>query len=162
MAAGLSIMPENIESLRKALNENSQLTEEMLKPKITIDILLPLGYLTQELVNELKLLEPFGNGNDKPLFAERDLTIKSVLVIGKNTSGLKFRVENTYGREMDALYFGDVDGFFKYIQDTYGEDEALRLKTGRRSQIKLTVTYYPAVNEYNGYKNMQIMIQNYR
>ncbi|TAH75074.1 MAG: single-stranded-DNA-specific exonuclease RecJ [Anaerolineaceae bacterium] len=162
MAAGLSIMPENIESLRKALNEKAPLSEEMLVPKITIDILLPLGYLSEELVNELKLLEPFGNGNEKPLFVERDLSIKSLLVIGKNSNGFRLRVINSYGREMDALYFGDVEAFFKYISDRYGMDEARRLKTGRRTNIKLTLTYYPRINEYMGSKSVQIMIQNYR
>lgn len=162
MAAGLTIQYENIEPLRKALNENPPLTEEMLRPKVTIDISLPLGYITEELVDELKLLEPFGNGNEKPLFAERDLTIRSLLVIGKNSSGIRMRVRNSYGREMDALYFGDVDGFFKYISDTYGVEEARRLKTGRGTNVKLTVTYYPNINEYKGSKSIQIIIQNYR
>lgn len=162
MAAGLSILPENIEPLRAALNKNPPLTEEMLKHKVTIDILLPLGYLSEKLVDELKLLEPFGNGNEKPLFAERDLSVKSVLVIGKNSSGIRLRVINTYGREMDAIYFGDVEEFFKYISDKYGTEEAERLKTGRGTNIKLTVTYYPRINEYNGLRSLQIMIQNYR
>ena len=162
MAAGLSMLPENIEILRKVLNENAPLTEEMLKPKVTIDVLLPLGYLNEKLVNELRLLEPFGNGNSKPLFAEKDLTVKSLMIIGNNSNGIKMRVRNQYGREMDALYFGDIDRFFSYINDTYGPDEVWRLKTGRGSNIKLTVTYYPNINEYNGYKSIQIMIQNYR
>ncbi|NLO09642.1 MAG: single-stranded-DNA-specific exonuclease RecJ [Clostridiales bacterium] len=162
MAAGLSIWPDRIESLRNALNENPPITEEMLKPKVTIDILLPLGYLSEDLVNELKLLEPFGRGNEKPLFVERDLAIKSILVIGRNSNGIKLRVKNSYGREMDALYFGDVEGFFAYISDTYGDEEAERLKTGRGTNLKLTATYYPNINEYNGYKNLQLMIQNYR
>lgn len=162
MAAGLSMLPENIEILRKVLNENAPLTEEMLKPRVTIDVLLPLGYLNEKLVNELRLLEPFGNGNSKPLFAEKDLTVKSLMIIGNNSNGIKMRVRNQYGREMDALYFGDIDRFFSYINDTYGPDEVWRLKTGRGSNIKLTVTYYPNINEYNGYKSIQIMIQNYR
>jgi single-stranded-DNA-specific exonuclease len=162
MAAGLSLSLENIEPLRRALNENPPLTEEMLLPKVTIDILLPLGYLSQEVVNELMLLEPFGNGNNKPLFAEKDLSIKSLLVVGKKSNGIKLRVKNLYGKEMDALYFGDVDGFFKYITDTYGSNEAQRLKTGRGSKTKLTITYYPKINEYKGHKSIQLMIQNYR
>lgn len=162
MAAGLSLIPENIEPLRKALNENSPLTFDMLVPKVTIDVLLPLGYLSEELVNELKLLEPFGKGNEKPLFAEKDLTIKSILVIGKNSNGLKLRLRNPYGREMDALYFGDVEGFFEYISKTYGPEQVQRLKTGRGTNILLTVTYYPKINVYNGFKSIQLMIQNYR
>lgn len=162
MAAGLSLLPENIELLRKALNENPPVTEEMLRPKVTIDVLLPLGYISEELVKELGLLEPFGNGNAKPLFVEKDLIIKSLLVIGKRSNGIRFRVKNAYGREMDALYFGDVDGFFTYISDTYGSEEVQCLKTGRGTKIKLTITYYPKLNEYNGYKSVQLIIQNYR
>jgi len=162
MAAGMSILPENIDILRKTLNESTFLTEDMLRPRVTIDILLPLGYLSEELVKELRLLEPFGNGNSKPLFAEKDLTIKSLMIIGNNSNGIKMRVRNKYGREMDALYFGDPDKFFNYIGETYGPDEVWRLKTGRGTNIKLTVTYYPNINEYNGYKSIQIMIQNYR
>ncbi|NLL73862.1 MAG: single-stranded-DNA-specific exonuclease RecJ, partial [Clostridiales bacterium] len=107
-------------------------------------------------------LEPFGNGNKKPLFAERDLTIKSLFVIGKNSNGIKMKVKNAYGREMDALYFGDVEGFFNYISEKYGSQAVLKLKSGRSTNILLTVTYYPNINEYNGYKSIQLMIQNYR
>ena len=162
MAAGLSLLPDNIEPLRKALNDNPPITDKMLMPKVTIDVLLPLGYLSEKVVNELTLLEPFGNGNSKPLFAERNLTIKSLFIIGKNSNGIRMRVKNLYGREMDALYFGDIEGFFKYISDTYGPEEALYLKTGRGSNVQLTITYYPRINEYNGYKSIQLMIQNYK
>ena len=162
MAAGLSLVQDNIEPLRKALNNNPPITDKMLMPKITIDVQLPLGYISEEVVNELKLLEPFGNGNKKPLFAERDLTIKSLFVIGKNSNGIKMKVKNAYGREMDALYFGDVEGFFNYISEKYGSQAVLKLKSGRSTNILLTVTYYPNINEYNGYKSIQLMIQNYR
>jgi hypothetical protein len=87
MAAGLSILPENVETLRRRLNENTTLTDDLLIPKVTIDIHLPLGYVTDTLIQELKQLEPFGRGNEKPLFAEKDLKIKSALIIGKNASG---------------------------------------------------------------------------
>ncbi|HHV11714.1 MAG TPA: single-stranded-DNA-specific exonuclease RecJ [Clostridiales bacterium] len=162
MAAGLSLIPENVDALRTALNQNTSLTEEMLVPKVTIDILLPLGYITEELVNELKLLEPFGKGNEKPLFAEKDLSIRSAFVIGKNGNGLRLRVKNRYGREMDAIYFGDVNEFFAYIGKIHGEEEARRMKTGRGTKATISVTYFPKINEYNGFKNLQLMIQNYR
>lgn len=162
MAAGLSLLPENIEPLRRRLNEETDLTEDQLLPKVTIDILLPFGYLSEELVKELRLLEPFGKGNEKPLFAEKDLRVKSVFVIGKNEIGLRFLLENTYGRQMEAVYFGDVEAFFSYISEAYGEQEALKLKTGRGSDLRLTITYYPRINEYNGFRSIQLMIQNYR
>ena len=162
MAAGLSLLYENIEPLRRALNNNPPITEEDLVPKVTIDVLLPLGYLSYDLIEDLNLLEPFGNGNPKPLFVEKDLTIKSLFVIGKNSNGIRMRVINLYGREMDALYFGNIDRFFGHISDTYGEEELRRLRSGRATRLKLTITYYPSINEYMGNKSIQLMIQNYR
>ncbi|NLP35796.1 MAG: single-stranded-DNA-specific exonuclease RecJ [Clostridiales bacterium] len=162
MAAGLSLLQENIDPLRKALNDNTKLTKEMLVPKVTIDVELPLGYVTENLINELKQMEPFGKGNEKPLFAERNLKIKSAFVIGKNASGIRLRVINKYMREMDALYFGDLDAFFAYLAGKYGEEEVEKLKTGRGTKIELTITYYPRINEYKGFRNIQLMIQNYR
>jgi single-stranded-DNA-specific exonuclease len=161
-AAGLSMLPENLEPLRMILNHNTSLTEEMLVPKVTIDILLPLGFVTEPLVHELKRLEPFGKSNEKPLFAEKNLKIKSAFIVGKNASGIRLRVENQYGKEMDALYFGDVGEFFGYIKEAYGELEAEKLKTGRGTSAAVSITYYPRINEYNGFKSIQLMIQNYR
>jgi len=162
MAAGLSLMSSNIDILRQRLNDNTTLTDEMLIPKIAIDILLPIGYIAEPLILELKKLEPFGKGNEKPLFAEKAVKIKSAFIIGKTACGIKFRVENQYGREMEAMYFGDVEAFFSYIEETYGEKEAEKLKTGRSPEVPLTITYSPRINEYNGFKNIQLMIQNYR
>lgn len=162
MAAGFSLLPENIEVLRTVLNKSTSLTEDMLIPKITIDIHLPLGYVTEALVKELRCLEPFGKGNEKPLFAEKNLKIKSALIIGRNANGIRFRVENQYGREMDAIYFGDVVRFFEYIGNTYGREEAEKLKTGRSVNAEISITYFPRVNEYNGFKTLQLQIQNYR
>ncbi len=162
MAAGLSLQPGNIELLRQRLNACAPLTDEMLVPKVTIDILLPLGYLSEPLIGELRQLEPFGKGNEKPLFAEKELMIKSVFVIGKNSNGLRFLFENRYGKQLEAVYFGDVNAFFNYIGATYGNEEVQKLKTGRGTSIKLTITYFPKINEYNGFKKIQLMIQNYR
>ena len=162
MAAGLSLEQKNIEALRRYLNEHTMLTEEMLVPKISIDIHLPLGYITQPLIEELKQLEPFGKGNEKPLFAEKDLKIKSAFIIGKNASGIRLSLENKYGKTMEAIYFGDVKEFFAYIGNTYGAEEAEKLRTGRSLNALLSITYFPKMNEYNGFKNIQLMIQNYR
>ena len=162
MAAGLSLVQENIEILRRVLNENTTLTEEMLIPKVAIDIHLPLGYVNEALINELKQLEPHGKGNEKPLFAEKDLKVKSAFIIGKNASGIRLFLVNKYGKEMEAIYFGDVGEFFSYIEATYGEDEAQKLRTGRSLDAMLSITYYPKINEYNGFRNVQLMIQNYR
>jgi single-stranded-DNA-specific exonuclease len=162
MAAGLSLVPENIDTLRSVLNRNTSLTEEMLVPKVSIDIHLPLGYITEALVNELRQLEPFGKGNEKPLFAEKELRVKSAFIIGKNASGIRLYLINKYGKEMEAIYFGDVNEFFSYIAASYGEEEAQKLRTGRSPKATLAITYYPKINEYNGFRNVQLMIQNYR
>lgn len=162
MAAGLSLDYDQVDALRKQLNENTVLTEEDLVPKVTIDLQMSLGYVTESLVNELRQLEPFGKGNEKPLFVEKNLRIKSLFVIGKNSSGIRFRLEDRYKKELDALYFGDVEGFFAYIGKQYGEEAVKQLKTGRGTGIELAVTYFPKINEYNGFKNLQLLIQNYR
>lgn len=162
MAAGLSMKRDNIDLLRKSLNENNKLTDNMLRRKVTIDVELPLGYVDYKMIDELKILEPFGKGNTKPLFAERDLKIKSAFIIGKNSSGIRFKLENKYKKQMDGIYFGDVERFFNYIADEYGQEEADKIRTGRQSQIPLTITYYPKINEYRGFKNIQLMIENYR
>ncbi len=162
MAAGFSLLKENLEILRNMLNENTALTDEMLIPKVTIDIHLPLGYINEGLIKELNLLEPFGKGNEKPLFAEKNVKIKSAFIIGKNASGVRLRIENQYNKTLDAIYFGDVVQFFQYIADTYGSEEAEKLKTGRGINALMSFTYYPKINEYNGFKTIQLMIQNYR
>ena len=162
MAAGLSLRMEQVEILRKRLNESSRLTDTMLCQKVAIDIQLPFRYVTEELIGELKQLEPFGKGNERHLFAEKGLAIKSMLLLGKNASGIKFRLEDPYHRTLEALYFGNVNDFFMYIETTYGSEEVERLKTGRSSNVKLTITYFPKINEYKGYRNVQLMIQNYR
>ncbi|MDF2906918.1 MAG: hypothetical protein K0R34_2239 [Herbinix sp.] len=162
MAAGLSLVPDNVEVLRKVLNENTALTEEMLVPKVSIDIHLPFGYVNENLIDELKQLEPFGKGNEKPLFAEKELKIKSAFIIGKNASGIRLFLVNKYGKEIEAIYFGDVNEFFHYIATMYGEEEAQKLRTGRSLEATLAITYYPKINEYKGFRNVQLMIQNYR
>jgi single-stranded-DNA-specific exonuclease len=162
MAAGLSMPMENVGLLRRALNQNTILTDEMLVGKVSIDILLPMGYISENLINELKQLEPFGKSNERPLFAEKNLKIISTRILGKNACGIKLRVVNKYRCEMDALYFGNLDDFFSYIADKYGEGEAEKMKLGRGAKAELTITYYPKINEYNGNKSLQLMIQNYR
>ena len=162
MAAGLSMTLDKVDILRERLNKSTALTDEMLVHKVSIDIHLPLGFITEQLIHEFKQLEPFGKGNEKPLFAEKDLKIKSAFVVGKNASGIRLRVENQYGKELEAMYFGDVKEFFTYIDNKYGSAETEKLKTGRGSNITISTTYFPKINEYNGFRSIQLMIQNYR
>ncbi|WP_167955951.1 single-stranded-DNA-specific exonuclease RecJ [Anaerosporobacter faecicola] len=159
MAAGLSLKEENIEPLRQALNETTQLTEEDLINKVSIDVLLPLGYVKEDLVEELELLEPFGKGNEKPVFAERNLVVKKADILGKNRNTLKLKVENQYGKCMDALYFNQIDHFNEYLSEKYGNNEVNKMYRGVPNSIRLSVVYYPNINEYNGMKTPQIIIQ---
>lgn len=159
MAAGLSLKEENVEPLRVALNERTELTEEDFVNKISIDVVMPLGYVKEELVDELELLEPFGKGNEKPVFAEKNLSIIKADILGKNRNTLKLKVENQYGKKMDALYFNQVDLFNEYLTSKYGNNEVDKIYKGIPNDIRISVLYYPNINEYNGVKTPQIIIQ---
>ena len=148
LAAGLSLPKENLEKFRALLNENATLTEEDLIPKISIDMQLPLTYIDEQLIEQLELLEPFGKGNQKPIFVEKDLEILNTRILGKNQNVLKMQVKDKNGKMMDALYFGDVHAFLAYFEE--------------KSDKKAAFTYYPSVNEYQGRKTLQIIVQNYR
>ena len=145
LAAGLSLEEENVPRFRQVMNELANLTEEDLVEKVSIDMQLPLSYVTEELVEELELLEPFGKGNTKPLFAERNLKVIQPRIIGKNQNVLKFQVEDRYGTRMDAIYFGDVRACFNTMEES----------------PEMSFTYYPTVNEYMGRRTLQITVVNY-
>ena len=162
MAAGLSLEYEQVSQLRIALNENTHLTEEDLIPKISIDVVLPIGYINEELVEDLELLEPYGKGNTKPIFAERNLKIRRAIILGKNANVMKLQVVNEYEKVLDAMYFGDVDLFLQCLVDRYGQEEVDKMFQNRDNKVKLSVTYYPNINEYNGNRTLQIIIQNYQ
>ena len=145
LAAGLSLEEENVPRFRQVMNELANLTEEDLVEKVSIDMQLPLSYVTEELVEELELLEPFGKGNTKPLFAERNLKVIQPRIIGKNQNVLKFQVEDQYGTRMDAIYFGDVRACLNTMEES----------------PEMSFTYYPTVNEYMGRRTLQITVVNY-
>ena len=146
MAAGLSMAgEEQVEILREKLNRLSTLTEEDFVEKVTIDVPMPVSYITKRLISQIQLLEPFGKGNTKPLFAQKDLTVLSCRIFGKNRNVAKLQVQDPGGYRMDAVYFGDAETFAKFA----------------REHPVLSLTYYPAVNVWNGRENLQITIQNY-
>ena len=146
LAAGVSMKEENVERFRRVINELADLTEEDLQEKVSIDMQLPLPYVTEDLVQELELLEPFGKGNGKPLFAEKNLKVIQPRIIGKNQNVLKFQVEDRNGCRMDAVYFGDVNTCLEYMK--YKQEMAF--------------TYYPSINEYMGRRTLQITVVNYQ
>lgn len=162
MAAGLSLENSQVEPFRGALNQYSTLTEEDFIPKVSIDVLLPLGYLNENLVEELELLEPFGKGNTKPIFAEKNLKVRRASILGKNANVLKLQVVNAYGRVIDAMYFGDVDSFINDLVEHFGQMEVDKMFQNRDNAVILSVIYYPSINEYGGFRSLQIIIQSYQ
>ncbi len=161
MAAGLSLPPENVEKFRIFLNEHTTLTEEDFIPKITIDVPMPIGYITEKLIGELSVLEPFGKGNEKPLFAEKNLSILNMKILGRNRNVLKMQVRSQSGTVMDALYFGDLEQILDYIREKFGETEYEKCFQGRQNAVVLSVIYYPSLNEYQGRTSIQIIVSHY-
>lgn len=161
MAAGLSLLEENLEELRRRLNENTTLTEEDLRPVVRIDVAMPIEYITEEFVEQLELLEPFGKGNPKPIFAEQHFRFTGGNIIGKNKNVMKAKVVNGSGARIEALYFGQIDQLQEYIIEEFGQQEWERMMHGDRNNVDLGLTYYPDINEYMGRKTPQIVIQNY-
>ena len=145
MAAGLSIKEENVEEFRKRLNENCTLTEKDLRPKILIDVPMPVSYINRELVEEISLLEPFGKGNTRPLFAQKGLRVLSSRILGKNRNVAKLQLSDHTGCVIDAVYFGEADEFINAV----------------KGSNSISVTYYPEINRYQGRENQQIVIRNY-
>ena len=146
LAAGLSLEEGNVERFRQTINALADLTEEDLQMKVSIDMLLPFPYITEQLIKELELLEPFGKGNTKPLFAERNLRVISPRIFGKNRNVLKCRLEDAAGNQIEAVYFGDVEACLKAMEE---------------KQV-MSFTYYPSVNEYMGRRTLQLTIVNYQ
>lgn len=162
LAAGVSLEEENVDLFRKMLNENTMLTEDDLTAKISIDMQLPLKYVSEALVDELELLEPFGKGNTKPIFVEKDIEILKGAILGKNRNVMKMQVRDEQGVCMDAMYFGDTQQFLDDLSGKYGEGRVNQMMQGYRTGIKLAFTYYPTVNEYMGRRSLQIVVQNYQ
>lgn len=145
MAAGLSIKEENIEAFRRQLNENCTLTEEDLRPKIVIDVPMPVSYITKELVEQISLLEPFGKGNTKPVFAQKGLRVLDSSIFGKNKNVVKVKLLDPQGVPMEGIYFGEAEEFAGFLKE----------------HDTIAVTYYPEINRFRGRESLQIIIQNY-
>ena len=162
MAAGLSMPEENLEQFRKEINEKSGITPEDLNEKIAIDMQLPFECVNEKFIGELAVLEPFGKGNARPVFAERQVQVESARILGKNKNVLKLQVKDLHGTRMDAMYFGDVNTFVEYVREKFGDSACECLLRGHGHGIVMAFTYYPDINEYQGVRTPQIVIQNYK
>lgn len=145
MAAGFSMEREDVESFRRDINRCCSLSEEDFIPVIHIDVPMPLSYVTKELVDEMELLEPFGKGNPKPVFADKNIKVRERRVVGKNKNVMKLTLGDTYGYTYDAVYFGDVEEFEMFLQE----------------KNEISIIYYPEINSYMGREEIQIVISNY-
>ena len=162
LAAGLSLPKENVGKFREMLNKKCTLTEEEMKEKVTIDMEMPFGCVTEGLVKELELLEPFGKGNTKPVFAARDVTLLGARILGKNRNVLKLQVQDVNGCRIEAMLFHHAEEFLGELEEQYGKTEVDALLKGRGRQIRVSMTYYPDMNEYMGKKTPQIVVTHYR
>ena len=161
MAAGVSLPKENIDILRKKLNENCNLTQEDLYLKVWIDMQLPLEYITMNMIQELSIIKPFGKGNEKPIFAEKHLKINKLQILGKNGNVLKLTITNSSSYTMTAMIFSRVIDFMEFLKNKFGQEEINKALVGEKNNIEIMATYYPTINEFNGNSQIQIVIDRF-
>lgn len=160
MAAGLSLEETRVKEFEERVNAGAALSTEDLKEKIRIDVPMPLSYITEKLVQQLSVLEPCGNGNEKPVFADKNLAARRAFYIGKERNMLKLSLIFE-GGTMDALYFGDAEEFLGYYREKYGAGEVEALLAGRPQNLRFAFVYYPQINSYQGIDSLQIVIEHY-
>ena len=162
MAAGLSLQEDKVDELRKVLNNKCELTDEDLTRKIMIDSSLPLEYLNLHLIEELNVLEPFGKGNSKPVFGVRDAKITKAILLGKDKNVLKLKLLTNNNITIDAMIFNDLENFESKIIEKYGNEELDNLYNKSNNNIPMDFTFYPSINEWNGNKSIQIVVNGIR
>lgn len=162
MAAGLSMEEANLDEFRERINAECEMSADDLIEKVRIDVPMPIGYSEINLIEQLKMLEPCGKGNSKPVFADRGVRIKRAYVIGKNRNVLKLELLGSSGRAKKAVYFGDVDTFLTDIADTFGRSQADAMLKGAGNTIEIAIIYDLTIDQFNGAYEPQIMIRKYR
>ncbi len=165
MAAGLSLPEENVEELRRRLNENCQLEEEKgdFEPVLHIDMVMPLKYADMDLVREFEKLEPFGNGNSKPSFAQKDVALLSGRILGKNRNCGKYKISDGSGAIYDMMYFGDMEKWHEFLEEKFGKETVQDLYNGYSDgNMKISIMYYPDINTYQGRSDLQFIMNDYK
>lgn len=162
LAAGLSLEEANVDVLRRVMNENCTLTEEDFEEKVLIDVPMPMSYADISFVEELDKLEPFGNGNPKPLFAQKNVRFVKGRVLGQNKNVGKYTVADENGKLYELMYFGDLEAFHEYLKTKFSEYEVDELYRGNGGSIALSVVYYPDINEYRGNVTVQMVMKYYQ
>ncbi len=161
MAAGMTIAKENFSLLRERLNMNETLTKQDLTPIVRIDAEVLIRHMSIPVIESFRVLEPFGYGNPKPLFAGRHLNIRRARIIGKNSNVLRCIIADVENNMCDAVYFGDIPAFLNAIGECFGEDEKDRMLRGAPNNTDISLTFNAEINEYNGLRSVQLIIQNY-
>lgn len=162
LAAGLSIEETDVDKLRRLLNESCRLTKEDMEEKIVIDVPMPFSYVNRSFLKELELLEPFGMGNTKPVFAQKNVLFLSMRVMGKNQNMAKFSVEDEQGNRFSLVLFRGLDKFLEDVKVKYGPQTLqLFMNQNKNSGVRMHIIYYPSLNEYMGKQEIQYVIQNW-
>ena len=162
MAAGLSLSEENIALFRERINALCELEQEDMVPKVRIDVPMPMDYVTPELIREFSILEPFGKDNTKPIFADKNIGIRRMWIVGKNKNVLKLSLILASGSSATGVYFGDVEDFCHYLEEKFGKLQVENAFLGRSNDISLSVVYYPKINAFRGIEELQFEIQYYQ
>jgi len=161
MAAGVSLEEENVLILEERLNAAAGLTKEEMTPKLYLDAVLPFSGISDRLMEELEQLEPFGNGNSKPVFAQSGVKIWGMRRIGKDGSSLRLKLTDGAGTTLTGLYFHGADEFEQYVTEEMGEDTVRQLYR-ERTFVQMTLAFEPSMNEYQGIKSPQVVVQAYK
>ena len=162
MAAGLSLPEENVVTFRKRINELCSYTVEELEPRIHIDMQMPVGYVTTNLVSEFSTLAPFGKGNTRPLFADKNLRVRRMWIVGKNRTVLRLQMVSAYGEPVSVIYFGDIPKFQTYLIEKFGKNELEAAMLGRENGMFLSIVYEPKIDTYRDNESLQFEMKDYR
>ena len=162
MAAGMNLLEENIEKLRRRLNKNCSLTDKDLTPKTYIDMPYPIQSINESFIREIGRLEPYGKGNPKPIFGDKNTNIKKASILGKDKNVLKLIFDKDDGKNNEAIIFRDIEKWVSDIETVYGAEEKDKLFAGLDNNIRMDILFYPSINEYMGNKTIQFIIDDYR
>lgn len=160
MAAGLSMREEDVEELRRELNARCRLGPEDFVPKVHIDVPMPMDYADEKLTDQLELLEPFGVGNPKPLFAQKDLLFLAGWRMGASKSCARYRVRICAGEERQVVFFGDLEAFGGFLDERFGAGSQDALYSGR-GNFPVSVAYQLGKNTYKGKTELQYVMRHY-
>lgn len=165
MAAGLSLPEENIEPFRRLINEKCTLTEEDFEEKILIDVPMPMGYVNENLIGQLELLEPFGNENEKPVFAQKNIAFLKGTRMGAKKNMARFIVRDEQGQIFNMVMFRELERWEEYTDQKFGQGTARSVfseEGNREGKVMMDIIYYPSVNVFRGKRSIQFLLQDFK